>query len=101
MSWVGVLVVCAGAFAQKLIGALVPPRLLAARPRSARAVELLPAALLAALVVTAAAASGPRLALDARLAGVAVAAGLLLLRAPLLLVIVAAAAATALARLAG
>lgn len=99
MSWTGVLITCAGTFAQKLAGALVPPRLLAGRPRVARAVELLPAALLAALVVTAAAASGPRLVLDARLAGVTAAIALLLARAPLLLVVLAGAAATALVRL--
>lgn len=98
MSWAGVLVTCGGAYAQKLLGALAPPRLLTGRPRLARATELLPAALLAALVLTAGLATGRRLVLDARLAGLAVAALLLWRRTPLLVVVVGAAAATALAR---
>jgi branched-subunit amino acid transport protein len=66
-----------------------------------RVVLLLAPALLAALVVTSAAADGPRLQLGADTAGVAF-AGLLLLRgATVLPAVLTAAAATALLRLAG
>ena len=73
-------------------GRPLPPRLVAV-------VRLLAPALLAALVVTQTVVSGDRLVLDARLAGVAVAAVALVLRAPLLLVVVLAAASTAILRL--
>jgi len=99
--WLGVLATCVGCYLQKLAGLLVPPSVLAARPRLARATQRLPAALLAALVVTAAFAAGPTLVLDARLAGVVTAVVLLAVRAPLLLVVVGAAAITAVARAAG
>lgn len=60
---------------------------------------LLPAPLLAALVVTSGATDGQSLVLDARLAGLAVAALALWRRAPFAVVVVLAAAATALVRL--
>jgi hypothetical protein len=60
---------------------------------------LLPVALLAALVVVQAFATGRHLELDARAAGLAVAAVAVLLRAPFLLVVVAAAVTAALVRL--
>ncbi len=61
-----------------------------------RVVVLLAPALLTALVVTNALADGPRLHVGADTAGVALAAGLLLLRrVPLLAVVLAAAAVTA------
>ena len=70
-------------------------------PVLARVIPLLPAALLAALVVTETF-SGPgrSLRLDARAVGLVVAAALAL-RAPLWVVVIAAAAATALARTVG
>jgi len=98
VSWVGVLAVAAGLYLQKLIGLLVPPRVVTDRPRLARAAERLPAAQLAALVLVSAATTGHRLVLDPRAAGLAAAVGLLLLRAPLLLVVVGASAVTALVR---
>ena len=58
-------------------------------------------AVLAALVVTQALASGQSISLDARLVGMAAAAIALWRRAPILVVIVVAAAATALTRLFG
>ena len=60
--------------------------------------QLLPVPLLAALVLTSAAATGRDLVLDARLVGVAVAAVALRLRAPFFVVVVVAAAGTAVAR---
>lgn len=60
--------------------------------------DLLPAALLAALVMVSAAARDGAVVVDARLVGLAAAATALALRAPFVLVVVAAAGATALAR---
>ncbi len=62
---------------------------------SARVVNLLAPALLAALVATQAFGSGERLAVDERAAGLGVAGVAILLRAPLLVVVVAAAATAA------
>jgi hypothetical protein len=62
-------------------------------------VALLAPALLAALVATSTVSTGQQLTLDARVAGVAVAAVALLLRAPVLLVVVLAAATAAVVRL--
>ena len=71
-------------------------------PRLRRFAELVPVALLAALVAVQAGAKGSALVLDpARLAGLAAAVVALLLRAPFLVVIVVAAATAALLRLAG
>jgi uncharacterized membrane protein len=70
-------------------------------PALARFAELVPAALLAALVATQTFASGDTLVLDARAAGVGVAAIAVALRAPFALVVLLGAAVTALVRLAG
>jgi hypothetical protein len=95
--WAAVLVASAGCFALKLTGWSVPARLLAGE-RLQRAAVLLPVALLAALVVVQAFAGERALVLDARAAGLAVAALLLVLRAPFLLVVVAAAVTAAVLR---
>lgn len=62
-------------------------------------VDLLPAALLAALALVSSVADGQSIAPDARLVGMAVAALALWKRAPFVVVVVAASAATAVARL--
>jgi len=99
--WVAVLVASAGCFALKLAGWSLPARWLE-HERLQRAAVLLPVALLAALVVVQAVASGSPdragLVVDARAAGLAVAALLLVLRAPFLLVVLAAAATAAVLR---
>jgi len=93
--WAAVLAASAGCFALKLAGWSVPARWLAGE-RLQRAALLLPVALLAALVAVQAFAAGDRaLALDARAAGLAVGALLLVLRAPFLLVVVGAAVTAA------
>jgi hypothetical protein len=97
-TWTAVLLASAGCFALKLLGWAVPGRVLD-NDRVRRAVVLLPVALLAALVVVQAFAHGRSLQLDARAAGLAVAAVAVLLRAPFLLVVVLAAATAALVRL--
>lgn len=64
-----------------------------------RLADLLPAALLGALVAVSAAADDSALAFDARLAGLATAVVALTLRAPFMVVVIAATAVTALIRL--
>jgi branched-subunit amino acid transport protein len=69
-------------------------------PRTTRVLALLPAALLAALVVTETVIVDGELDVDARLAGVAAAGVLLWLRASVIWVVISAAGVTALLRLA-
>lgn len=96
--WAWVLIACAATYVLKLLGYLVPERLLD-HPAVVRVSALLPVALLAGLVaVQTVGGPGRTLVLDARLAGLGVAAVALLLRAPFLVVITAAAAAAALLR---
>lgn len=98
--WTAVLlasVVCVGL---KAVGYLIPPKVLEA-PAPSRIADLLTVALLAALVAVQALGIGQAVMVDARVPALAVAAGLLLLRAPFLVVVVAAAATAALLRLAG
>ncbi|HWE80218.1 MAG TPA: AzlD domain-containing protein [Gaiellaceae bacterium] len=97
-AWTSVAIVGVGTVLLKAAG----PAILGGRSLPARldgVVALLAPALLAALVVDQAFASGRHLVLDGRAAGVAAAAVAIVLRAPLLLVIVIAAVATALVRL--
>lgn len=70
-------------------------------PRVRLAAELLPAAMLAALVATQTLGDGTRLVVDARIAGVGVAAIAVALRAPFPLVVLLGAAVTGLVRFAG
>ncbi len=99
-NWVLVLVTAAGCFALKLAGYLIPARALN-HPRVRRLVEMMPVALLAALVVVEAVASERHIDLNAaRLAGLGVGAVAVWRRAPFLLVIVLAGLTAALLRLA-
>jgi branched-subunit amino acid transport protein len=99
--WIAVLCTAAGCYALKLAGLTIPERLLASH-RLKRFAELVPVALLAALVAVQAATKGHTLILDpARLAGLAAAVVALLLRAPFLVVIVVAAGTAAALRLLG
>jgi predicted branched-subunit amino acid permease len=97
-TWTALLLASAGCFLLKALGWAVPGRALE-NERVRRTVLLLPVALLAGLIVVEAFASGRSLALDARAAGLAVAAVAVLLRAPFLVVVVLAAATAALLRL--
>jgi branched-subunit amino acid transport protein len=93
--WVAVLVTAAGCYALKLTG-LVVPRGVLGNPRVRRFAELVPIALLAALVAVQTFAAGQSLTIDpARLAGLGAAVAALLLRAPFLVVIVVAAGTAA------
>jgi hypothetical protein len=98
--WIAIIGASLIAFGLKFAGYTVPPALLE-KPRVSRVTTLLPAALLAALVVMQTFTTGSQLALDARAAGLLVAAVALLLRAPFLVVVVAAAATAAGLRLLG
>jgi predicted branched-subunit amino acid permease len=92
------LVAAAACYLLKLAGLSVPPRVLE-RPVVERIADLIPVALLAALVAVQVFGSGPGLVLDARTAGLGVAVVLLLLRAPFLVVVFGAALSAALLRL--
>lgn len=97
MSWWTIAALAGGAFGLKLLGIVVlGDRALPARLRVC--VDLLPAALLPALVVLNTFVSGHHLTLDARVPGVAVASVAAWRRAPLPVVIVLAAGVTALVR---
>jgi hypothetical protein len=97
--WALVLATVGGCYAFKLAGYLVPARVLD-RPGIRRVVELLPVALLAALVVVEAIGNGRHLELDGpRLAGFGVAAIAVWCRAPFVVIVVLAALTAALLRL--
>ena len=98
--WTLVIATAAGCFALKLAGYLIPARVLD-HPRVRAVVDLMPVALLAALVVVEAVASGRHIRLDAdQLAGVAVGAFAVWRKAPFLAVVVLAGLTAALLRLA-
>ena len=92
--WTAILGASVIAFALKFAGYTVPPRYLET-PRVSRVTSLLPAALLAALVVMQTFATGPELQLDARAAGLVAAIIALLLRAPFIVVVIVAAGTAA------
>jgi branched-subunit amino acid transport protein len=99
--WGAVLVTAAGCYALKLTGLVVPKGVLS-NPRVRRFAELVPIALLAALVAVQSSAAGQSLTIDpARLAGLGAAVVTLLLRAPFLVVIVVAAGTAAVLRALG
>jgi hypothetical protein len=98
--WNAILVAAIICVALKTLGYLVPARIVEA-PRPARTADLLTVALLAALVAVQTLGAGQAVAVDARVPAIAVAAGLLLLRAPFLAVVAAAALVAALLRLWG
>ena len=97
MSWVLVLGLAATAYAFKVFGLVVvgdrtlPPRL-------ARCLDLIPAALVAAIVMKDTFSSGQQLVVDARVAGVAAAVVAAWRRLPLIAVIVIGAVVTAFVR---
>lgn len=96
--WTLVIATVVGCYLLKLAGYLVPARVLD-HPRTRRVIELLPVALLAALVVVEALASGRHLDWNgARMAGFAVGAFAVWRRAPFLVVVISAAVVAALLR---
>ena len=97
MSWAAVLLLGGISYALKAAGLLVLDHVRLPE-RLTRATTLLPAALLAALVVVQTFADGTSLTLDARAAGVAAGCVAVAFRAPFLIVVILAASVTALLR---
>jgi branched-subunit amino acid transport protein len=99
--WVAVLTCGVGCYLLKLAGLSVPGHVLE-RPAVRRIADLIPVALLAALIATqvlAGVRDQPALVLDARLVGLLAAVVALLLRAPFIVVVFVAALAAAVVRL--
>ncbi len=92
--WLGILVSAVGCFAFKVAGLSVPERVLA-HPLTVRVSDMIPVALLGALIAVQVLADDTRVVVDARLAALGVAALLLWLRVPFLAMVVAAAATAA------
>jgi uncharacterized membrane protein len=98
--WIWLLIACALAYAWKLVGYLVPAKLLE-DPRMSRVAGTMTIGLLASLTVVNTVATGQSLAADARLGALAAAAIALALRAPFLLVVVLGAGTAAVLRMLG
>lgn len=98
MMWAAILLTGVGCYLLKLSGLSVPARLLE-KPVVERVTDLLPVAMLAALIAVQVFTSGAALVIDARLAGLLAALVALLFRAPFIVVVVAAALTAALIRL--
>lgn len=97
-NWLAVLVASIGTYVLKLLGMLVPERVLNHRVVR-RTALLMPVTLLAALVVLQTFSTGTRFVLDARAAGLAAALVAVICRAPFLVVVVVACATAAVVRL--
>lgn len=98
--WWWILAGSAAAYGIKLLGYLVPERILE-NERVTRSAGTLTIGLLASLTVVNTVASGTGVEFDARLAALVAAGVALLLRAPFLVVVVAGAGAAALSRYLG
>ena len=98
MTWAAILIAGAGCYLLKLAGLSVPPPVLE-RPAIRRVADLIPVALLSALIAVQVFSDGHRLVLDARAVGLGAAVVLLVLRAPFLVVVFGAALTAALLRL--
>ncbi|MFY9634887.1 AzlD domain-containing protein [Pseudarthrobacter sp. BIM B-2242] len=98
--WFWLLLACVLAYAWKLVGYLVPAKLLK-DPRMSRVAGTMTIGLLASLTIVNTVASGQALAADARLGALAAAAVALAFRAPFLVVVIAGAGTAALLRLIG
>ncbi len=96
--WLAIIATAVGCYLLKLAGLSVPSRVLD-QPLVRRLADLIPVALLGALVAVQAFSTGQHLTIDARVLGVAAGMAALLARAPFLVVVVVAALTTALLRL--
>jgi branched-subunit amino acid transport protein len=99
MTWLAILGAGVGCYLLKLAGVSLPARVLEHRLIE-RVADLIPVALLSALVAVQVFTDGTDLSVDARAAGLAAAVLALVLRAPFLVVVFVAAATAALLRLA-
>ena len=98
MMWTAILVTAVGAYLLKLAGLSIPSSVLE-HPVVHRVADLLPVALLAALVAVQVFSAGSSLTLDPRAAGLAAAVVALLLRAPFIVVVLVAALTAGILRL--
>ena len=98
MMWTAILLTALGAYMLKLAGLSIPVSVLE-HPVVHRVADLMPVALLAALVAVQVFADGPTLVLDARAAGLAAAVVALMLRAPFIVVVLIAALTAGIIRL--
>jgi branched-subunit amino acid transport protein len=98
MIWLAIVVAGLGCYLLKLGGLSIPASVLD-RPVVERIADLLPVALLAALIGVQVFGEGADLVLDARVAGLLAAMVALLLRAPFIVVVLVAALTAALIRL--
>lgn len=98
MTWAAVITASVGCYLLKLAGMSLPTSTLE-HPRVRRVADLMPVALLAALIAVQVVSSGQALTLDARAAGLGFAVVALLLRAPFLVVVFGAALTAALLRM--
>jgi branched-subunit amino acid transport protein len=98
MTWLAILGAGVGCYLLKLAGVSLPARVLD-HPVVERVADLIPVALLGALVAVQVFAGGTQLTFDARAVGLGAAVIALLLRAPFLLVVFVAALTAAAARL--
>ena len=96
--WIAITVGCVGCFALKLVGYSLPRRVIE-QPVVKHIAELLPVALLTALIATQTFTTGHHLQLDARAAGLVAAAIAVRFKAPFLVVVAVACVVTALVRL--
>lgn len=96
--WAAILVTALGAYLLKLAGLSIPASVLE-RPLVHRVADLMPVALLAALVAVQVFADGSSLTVAARVAGLLAAVVALLLRAPFIVVVLVAALTAAVIRL--
>ena len=101
MTWTAVVLLACGVWGQRLLGMFVGARVVGRQPALARLATLIPAAVVMAVIVQLSVGDGRSLTVDARLAGIAVAAVLVWRRAPFVAVVVAAAATTAIVRALG
>lgn len=97
--WAAIAVGCVGCFALKLLGYSLPRRVIE-QPVVKHIAELLPVALLTALIATQTFTTGRHLQLDARAAGLVAAAIAVRFKAPFLMVVALACLVTALVRMA-
>ena len=96
--WAAIVLGCVGCYLLKLAGLSLPERVLD-HPTVERIADLIPVALLAALVAVQVFSGGTSLTVDARVLGLGFAVVALLLRMPFLVVVVGASVVAALARL--
>ena len=97
MTWAAIIAAGVGCYLLKLAGMSVPQRVLD-RPVVRRTADVIPVALLSALIAVQVFSTGHELTLDARAVGLAAAVVLLLLRAPFLVVVFGAGLTAALLR---